>query len=141
MRVDGACHCGRITYEAEVDPERVIICHCTDCQTISGGPYRVNVPVLIDLIDLRGEPKTYVKRADSGDAVSTTFCPECGTALYSAKGDAPAFLFLRLGAVKQRARLAPKAQGFCRSALQWAMDITGVARLPDPPGPASLAAS
>ena len=31
MKVDGACHCGSIRYEAEVDPAKVIICHCTDC--------------------------------------------------------------------------------------------------------------
>jgi hypothetical protein len=134
MRIDGACHCGRVRYEAEVDPERVVICHCTDCQTISGGPYRVNVPVLIDRITLSGEPRTYVKRGDSGDEVATAFCPQCGAALYSSKGESPAFLFLRLGAVRQRAQLAPKAQGFCRSALPWAMDITAVRRLPDPPG-------
>jgi hypothetical protein len=31
MKIDGACHCGRIRYEAEVDPERTVICHCTAC--------------------------------------------------------------------------------------------------------------
>jgi len=31
MKVQGACHCGRIKYEAEVDPERVSLCNCTDC--------------------------------------------------------------------------------------------------------------
>ena len=41
MRINGACHCGEITYEVRVDPARTIICHCTDCQTISGAPYRV----------------------------------------------------------------------------------------------------
>jgi hypothetical protein len=131
MHIDGACHCGRIAYEAEIDPDNVIICHCTDCQTISGGPYRVNVPVLIDKIRLRGEPKTYAKRGDSGDEVTTAFCPDCGAALYSSKGEKPAFLFLRIGAVKQRAELPPKAQGFCRSAMPWAMDISAVRRLPE----------
>ena len=135
IHIDGACLCGRVSYQAEVDPDRVVICHCTDCQTISGAPYRVNVPVLAELIRLTGEPKTYRKRGDSGDEVTTAFCPECGSALYSSKGETPAFLFLRLGAVRQRAQLAPKAQGFCRSALPWAMDITGVRRLPDPGGP------
>jgi hypothetical protein len=132
MRIDGACHCGRIAYEAEIDPDNVIICHCTDCQTISGAPYRVNVPVLIDKIRLRGEPKTYAKRGDSGDEVTTAFCPDCGAALYSSKGEKPAFLFLRIGAVKQRAELPPRAQGFCRSAMPWAMDISAVRRLPEP---------
>ncbi len=32
MKVDGACHCGRITFTGDVDPGEVSICHCTDCQ-------------------------------------------------------------------------------------------------------------
>ena len=36
MRIDGACHCGAITVEGEADPEQVVICHCTDCQTGTG---------------------------------------------------------------------------------------------------------
>jgi hypothetical protein len=33
MKIDGSCHCGCITYEAEIDPTKVMICHWTDCQT------------------------------------------------------------------------------------------------------------
>jgi hypothetical protein len=135
MRIDGACHCGKITYEADIDPARVIICHCTDCQTISGAPYRANVPVLVERFHLSGEPKTYYKRGDSGNDVTTAFCPECGSALFSSSSGRPGFFMLRLGAVKQRAELPPKAQGFCRSAMPWAMDINGVPRLPEPPKP------
>jgi hypothetical protein len=29
MRVNGGCHCGNLKYEAEIDPARVGICHCT----------------------------------------------------------------------------------------------------------------
>ena len=43
MRIDGACHCGAITYEAEIDPAGVRLCHCTDCQTLSGSAFRVTV--------------------------------------------------------------------------------------------------
>jgi hypothetical protein len=43
MHIDGQCHCGRVTYQAEIDPERVSICHCTDCQALTGSPYRVTV--------------------------------------------------------------------------------------------------
>jgi len=39
MKVDGGRHCGNIRYEAEVDLANVVICHCTDCQTLTGfGP-------------------------------------------------------------------------------------------------------
>jgi hypothetical protein len=128
MHIDGECHCGRVTYEAEVDPKNVIICHCTDCQTFSGAPYRANVPVLVENFRMTGEPRTYVKRGDSGRDVTTAFCGECGAALYSAAAHRP-YLNLRLGAVKQRAQLPPKSQGFCRSAMPWATDISGVRRL------------
>ncbi|TIO39203.1 MAG: GFA family protein, partial [Mesorhizobium sp.] len=43
MRIDGACHCGAITYEAEVDPEKTSICHCADCQQLTGTAFRVTV--------------------------------------------------------------------------------------------------
>ena len=36
MKIDGGCHCGAIAYEAEVDPEKTSICHCTDCQQLTG---------------------------------------------------------------------------------------------------------
>ena len=44
MKIDGGCHCGYIAYEAEVDPEQTAICHCTDCQTLSGSSFRTVVP-------------------------------------------------------------------------------------------------
>ncbi len=43
MKIDGHCHCGLVTYEADIDPKRVSICHCTDCQSLTGSPYRVTV--------------------------------------------------------------------------------------------------
>jgi hypothetical protein len=43
MKVQGRCHCGKITYEAELDPAAVASCHCTDCQMLTGTAYRVSV--------------------------------------------------------------------------------------------------
>ena len=40
MKIDGGCHCGYITYEATIDSEQIGICHCTDCQTLSGSAFR-----------------------------------------------------------------------------------------------------
>ncbi len=129
MKVDGRCHCGEISYEAEVDPANTIICHCTDCQTMSGAPYRVNVPAATRNLRLTGAPKAYKKRGDSGDEVVTNFCGTCGTALYSHKGEAPKFVFLRTGAIRQRAELTPTRQGFCGSAMPWAFDISQIPKV------------
>jgi hypothetical protein len=45
MKIDGRCHWGFIMYEAEVNSDEVYVCHCTDCQAISGAAFRWAVPV------------------------------------------------------------------------------------------------
>ncbi len=58
MKIDGGCHCGGITYEAEIDPEMVGICHCSDCQALSASAFRTILPVPEDSFEiLSGEPK------------------------------------------------------------------------------------
>ena len=67
MRIDGQCHCGFIAYEAEIDPESVMICHCADCQTLTGSAFRTFALTKEDgLRLLSGEAKVYVKTAESG---------------------------------------------------------------------------
>jgi hypothetical protein len=62
MKIDGGCHCGRVTYEAEIDPDKTAICHCTDCQTLSGSAFRTVVFTRVGTFKLRsGELKIYVK--------------------------------------------------------------------------------
>jgi hypothetical protein len=124
MKIDGACHCGNITYVAEIDPDKVGICHCTDCQTLSGTAFRVNVPVAKDAFTLlTGEPKIYVKTAESGAKRAQAFCPECGTPIYAAAASDPQVFNIRVGTARQRAELRPKTQGWCRSARDWVMDL------------------
>ena len=127
MRIEGRCHCGRITYEATVDPDTDSICHCTDCQTLTGSAYRANVPAPAEtFVLLSGQPKIYIKTADSGTKRAHAFCPDCGTPIYSAAISDPPTYSLRVGSIKQRAELRPKRQIWCRSALPWSMDLRAV---------------
>lgn len=121
MRVDGGCHCGHIRYEAEIEADRVIICHCTDCQTLSGSAFRVVVQTAPGKFCLlTGEPKIYKKVAESGAARELGFCPECGTPIFSRPvgGHAPA-LALRVGTITQRNELIPRDQYWSRSRQSW----------------------
>ena len=130
MKIDGACHCGYISYVADVDPERVGICHCTDCQTLTGTAFRVSVPATKDAFSLRGEPKIYVKTAESGAKRAQAFCPECGTPIYSSAVTDPQIFNLRVGTARQRAELKPKSQGWYRSALDWVTDLNSIKQFP-----------
>jgi hypothetical protein len=105
-----------------------VICHCTDCQRFSSAPYRVSVPAAAaDFRLLRGEPKVYVKTADSGAKRVQAFCETCGTPVYSSAVEAPPVYNLRLGTLEQRAEIPPRRQIWRESALAWADDIKGLA--------------
>ena len=128
MHVEGRCHCGSIEYEAEIDPERVIICHCTDCQMMSGSAFRVVAFSLEDRFTVkRGTPKVYIKIADSGRPREQGFCEHCGSNLYATSpGDGPKVYGLRVGTIRQRAELTPRRQVWCSSAQSWLGDITSL---------------
>ncbi len=112
-------------------PQKVGICHCTDCQTLTGSAYRVTVPAPKDAFKLlTGRPKVYVKTAESGTRRAHGFCPECGTPIYATAVTDPQVYGIRVGTARQRAELPPKRQLWCRSALGWAMNIELLPQLP-----------
>ena len=130
MKIDGGCHCGAITYEAEIDPEMVTICHCSDCQTLTGTAFRVTVFAAGDKFSLnRGAPKIYVKTtAESGNKRAMAFCAECGSPIYATSvGEGPKTYGIRVGTARQRDQLPPKRQIWHRSAVAWFPELDGLA--------------
>jgi len=127
MRVHGSCHCGNVRFDAEVDPEQTTICHCTDCQKLTGSAYRVSVPAQEGSFRVTaGEPRIYVKTGDNGARRAQAFCPNCGSPLYTYAADDPRIFGLRVGGIIEREALVPKRQKWCRSALRWTADISGL---------------
>ncbi len=132
MKIDGGCHCGNITFEAEAYPGKAVICHCSDCQTMSGAPFNAVIPVPeSDFILKSGTLKMYVKTAESGNKRAQMFCPDCGSRIYATSvddppGGGPKTFGVRLGSVNQRAELTPKRQIWHRSAMPWIDDIADI---------------
>lgn len=130
MKIDGRCHCGAITYEAEIDPAKVLVCHCTDCQSLSGSAFRVAVAAEGDSFKLRsGQPKVYVKTtAESGTHRDQAFCPDCGSPIYASAAGGKPPLSIRVGTIRQRDQLLPRKQVWFRSAQRWLSDLDTVAK-------------
>jgi len=129
MEVHGSCHCGRVKYEALVDPDRTAICHCTDCQNLTGSAYRVSIPAIDGSFRLAsGRPAVYVKLGDSGSRRAQAFCSNCGSPLYTYDADNPTTYGLRVGCIAERAALVPGKQKWCRSALGWTENLSGMER-------------
>ena len=135
MKIDGGCLCRHITYEAVVDPDKVAICHCTDCQTHSGTAFGVVVGITDAQFHLRsGTLKTFEKIADSGTRRALAFCPECGTRIHARTvGEGSSFFGLRLGTVNQRDQLTPKRQVWSRSAQGWLADLESIPKFEKQP--------
>ena len=128
MKVHGSCHCRQIKYEAEIDPQRVSLCNCTDCQMLTGSAFRVSVQAPAETFRLlSGQPKVYVKTADSGAKRRHSFCPNCGSPVAAcADTDAPPTYSLRVGCLEERAQLPPQRRIWSRSALEWAQDVSAL---------------
>jgi len=130
MHIDGECQCGQVAYEAEIDPGGVSICHCSDCQRLTGTAYRVTVSAVREMFRITsGEPKLYVKIADNGHRRLQYFCPCCGSPIYTTgEGEQAGQVGIRLGTVNQRKDLMPQSQFWCSSELKWAQDIRALPR-------------
>ena len=137
MKIDGRCHCGHVTFEADADPETTLVCHCTDCQTMSGAPLRAVIMTRPGtFVLLSGKPTEYRKTADSGAVRPQGFCPLCGTALYSTSdGDDPKAYNVRVGALRQRNQLVPRRQLFVRSQQTWVHNLNSVLKFDRMPPP------
>lgn len=125
MKITGGCHCGKITYEAEISLDNVVICHCTDCQSLSGSAFRTVVFSETDAFTfLTGEPGVYVKTGDSGNKREQTFCLNCGSPIYSTSvGDGPKQYGIMLVTVNQRNLITPKKQKWYGSSQSWTQEI------------------
>jgi hypothetical protein len=131
MQIDGACHCGAVSFTAQIDPGRVMVCHCTDCQVLSGAPLRAVVAAAIDTLSVSGQTKRYIKVAQSGNRRAQVFCPDCGTPLWATAPENPTSVIIRLGCVRQRAQLKPAVQIWQHSALPWLSELASIPGSPE----------
>jgi hypothetical protein len=137
MKIDGRCHCGYVTFEAEADPEATTLCNCTDCQTMSGAPLRAVISTRPGtFVLLSGKPTEYRKTSDSGVVRPQGFCPQCGTAIYSTTvGDDPKTYNVRFGVLRQRYELVPRRQIFARSQQPWVNHLEAIPKFETMPPP------
>jgi hypothetical protein len=121
MKVHGQCHCGAITYEAEVDPAAVTMCHCLDCQTLSGSAFRLNVLAPAETLRLlSGLPRQYIKTGTTGAKRVHGFCEACGGPVYATDPVSPKTYTLRVGALAERDALGPvQRQIWTKRRLKW----------------------
>ena len=111
MNIDGACHCGNITWKAIANPDMVAICYCTDCQTLGSSAFQYTARIKRDDFELTsGQLKEHEKLADSGNERCHSFCGDRGLGIHTNNIDSRGLLSVRLGGCYQKDQLPPELQ-------------------------------
>ena len=93
--IRGSCLCGAIHYRSESEPKRMIASDCRHCQKHAGAAIHISVGILETTLRVRGlMPSVYEDIRPSGSVILRSFCPECGTPLFTEKDSEPTMIFI-----------------------------------------------
>lgn len=134
-RVTGRCYCGAVRFSFPTEPIAVRACWCRDCQYLSSGNASVNAIFQSEGLELQGEVSRYVSTADSGTVMTRSFCPTCGTQLFSEAKDRPHLIVVRTGSLDDREIGGPASFIWTASAPSWGHFDAGLPNCDGQPPP------
>jgi hypothetical protein len=119
--ITGHCLCASIAYEYSGPIGPAGYCHCDDCRRRSGSAFGVSVMVeAAGLRVIRGRPKSFKNRGESGVELTRSFCPDCGSALFTTTAKHPESVYVQAGSLDDPRVVKPAQQSWTRSAVSWA---------------------
>ena len=102
------CSCGQLQVTTTGDPARISVCHCLACQRRTGSAFGVQARFPRAAVTMSGRGTEYVRTADSGKTVTSTFCPECGSTVYYELEVVPGFVGIPVGGFADPCFTAPQ---------------------------------
>ncbi|MDJ0713793.1 MAG: GFA family protein [Prochloraceae cyanobacterium] len=116
----GGCQCGRIRYEITGEPLTIYACHCKECQKQSSSAFGMSMPVKREAVAIvRGKPKQWTRRSESGREVSCLFCGDCGTRLFHHPSRNPKIANVKPGTLDDTSWLQPVGNLWTKRAQPW----------------------
>ena len=77
-----SCSCGQLNLTVEGDPVRIAMCHCLECQRRTGAVISNQARFPREQITILGKATEWKRTADSGNVLTYSFCPVCGSTVY-----------------------------------------------------------
>ncbi|RBW42451.1 aldehyde-activating protein [Psychromonas sp. B3M02] len=116
--ISGSCLCGKVYFESDNNFNEFHLCHCIQCQKVTGSAHAANIFTQPSNIKwLSGE--SLVKRFDvPGRAISTAFCEECGAPVpYLSRNKKD--LIIPVGCLNGVPNITPQDNIFCSEKAEW----------------------
>lgn len=125
QRSSAQCACGGLRVTLLEPPQLTALCHCLACQRRTGAPFSANAFYALDCVEVSGEPREFVRTAESGRKVRMYFCPTCGSTVYWKAEASPGIIGVAVGAFADPAFVPPALSVFEISKHEWvALDET-----------------
>lgn len=115
----GGCACGAIRYTATDKADYQLICHCRQCQQISGTGHGAQFSAAADSTLIEGDITFYDMEADSSGTVSSGFCGQCGSPILKKTTSYPGVYFIHAGSMDDPAEFEPQFVVFDQGKLAW----------------------
>ena len=107
--IKGSCLCGAIHYQSESAPERMIASDCKHCQKHAGAAIAFSVGIPERTLRVRGlMPSVYEDIRPSGSVVLRSFCPECGTPMFTENDSEPTMIFINAATLDDGSWVQPQ---------------------------------
>jgi hypothetical protein len=92
-----ACSCGQLHLTIEGEPLRISMCHCLECQRRTGAVISNQARFRRDQVTFAGQATTWMRTAESGNALTFHFCPTCGSTVYWEGEGFPGYVAVAIG--------------------------------------------
>jgi hypothetical protein len=130
----GGCQCGAVRYELTAPPQRVYVCHCTECRKQSASAFGISVIVSsADLRLVRGTPKQWSRLADSGRMIDCFFCADCGSRIWHGNKERSDAISIKGGSLDQPVDLSAAIHIWTKRALPGIVIPEGAQRYQEEP--------
>jgi hypothetical protein len=133
--IQGGCLCGAVRFRSTAAPLATRYCWCRDCQKIAGGAATVNVIFPRETVTIEGDISIYENVAASGSIMRRSFCPKCGSPLFSEAQPRPHLIIIRAGALDDPDLAPPSGTIWVDSAPRWACIDPNLPQTPKQPPP------
>ena len=92
------CSCGQLHLTVEGEPVRIAMCHCFECQRRTGAVISNQARYHRDQITITGKATEWRRKAESGNILTYSFCPVCGSTVYWENTGFPEVIAIAIGA-------------------------------------------
>ncbi len=125
--IQGACHCGEVSFRVTDRPKIVLNCHCDDCRKRNGAAFSTYLIVSESALHVGSGEESLASYSVEGKGTKY-FCGNCGSPIYNENARYPGLYMVFYGVIDSRGRIKPMFNIHCESMAEWTLQLERLKR-------------